>query len=240
MGAYGSRPRKPLPTCQPLFYSCSPTRKAPNLNAISPQTHTEEAERRQRHLSVCQEIIDLGMKLTRAAAQRALDAAEEEAQPHARPASTTAEAPNPNHRPRDPNLTFSRLSRGVLQAVTLEAQIAAGAFNRAAVPRLAASTGTAEQDARVQQLCAVVNRGLVTQGLHRLTETHPDRWSLGEAIEDAVDDSLAGYPDDPLSAHFTRACQALDLTATLEGFPDYLVEALRSETPASNWPTPDG
>ena len=199
------------------------------MNAISPQTHTDEEERRQRHLSVCQEIIELGMQLTRATAQRALQAAEEDP-PHPTPANTADCAPNPTQKPRDPNLAFTRISRIVLQAVTLEAQIAAGAFNRATAPRAQA----AQAEAELLGICAYVNRSTVIQGLERLAETHPDRASLHDAIEDAVDESLADHPEDRLPAHFARACAALGLTPSTQGFPEDLVEALATS------PVPDG
>ncbi len=129
------------------------------------------------------------MMLTRAAAQRALEAAEH-------PTQEPAQTPNtPQSPPRDPNLPFARTSRIVLRAVALSAQIAAGAFNRAP-PGRATASGT-QSDAELHNLHQVVNRDLVMQGLERLTETHPNRQALQDTIEDAVDDTLADHPEDP-------------------------------------------
>ena len=216
-----------------MFYSCShPTPpKATHPERHPPQAPNEEAERRQRHLSVCQEVMDLSMKLTRVAARRALDAADDEAQARAANPDPTPEPLQPTPKTRDLNLAFTRVSRIALQAVTLEARIAAGAFNRAGASRAPADVSTQEEDARIHSLCAALDRDLVVHGLERLTETHPDRQALRQSAEDALDDSLADHPEEPLSAHFARVCQALNLTPTVEGFPDYLVEALHPEPP---------
>ncbi len=236
-----------MPTSPQTFYSCSPhqptPKRPPTLNAISPQTHISEA-RRERHLAVCQEIIELGMKLTRSAARRALEADEDEAQRRADAANTAPTRPEPappNPRASDPSLTFHRISRTVLHAVAIETEIANGTFR---APAFSASTSRAladddQAEARLKDLCAAANRGVVADGLRRLAEHRPDRWALHDAIEDTVEESFADHPDDALPAHFARACQTLGLAPTLEGFPEDLIEALSPET-AETWPTPDG
>ncbi len=222
-------------TCPPLPIRSTPVPHThPNpqgpapLNAISPQTAAEDADRRANHLAVCQEIIDLGMMLTRAAAQRALEAAEH-------PTQEPAQTPNtPQSPPRDPNLPFARTSRIVLRAVALSAQIAAGAFNRAP-PGRATASGT-QSDAELHNLHQVVNRDLVMQGLERLTETHPNRQALQDTIEDAVDDTLADHPEDPpppTSPAPAKSAASPDLIL----LPDHLAESLAPETPA-NLPIP--
>ena len=105
------------------------------MNALTPIAIQSQEERTARQLSACQELAELGMQLARIAAQKALRdwQAEEAAQPGETPRATTRSA--------DPSLTFVRLSLAVRQAITLEAQIAAGpeAFlrpaSRSAPPR---------------------------------------------------------------------------------------------------------
>ena len=215
----------------------------------------DEDERRARHLSVCQELIDLGLKLARAAAQRALDSAGaepgERATKRSKASATSSEPADEQNAARapDPALAFTRLSRCLQQSVTLEARIAADAFrapaSRAPVSRKAAeaSANTARFDAETLELVHVVNRVAVSDGLHRLTEDHPDRWSLYYTIEETVEKSLADYPDDPLCTHFARTCAIFGLTPNLTGFPDHLIECL-SPAPlsaaASTSDSPDG
>ncbi len=179
------------------------------------------------------------MQLTRAAATRALAAAEAEAA-HPTPASThpaTPDAASPIPRTPDPNLAFARLASAVRQAVKLEAQIAAGVFTRA-------PAATAHPELDVAALNRAADHGLLSSGLRRLTETHPDRYALHETIQDTIEETLADHPEDPLPTHFARACQILGLTPDFSSFPDHLVEFLHPAPPTTHhqpaWPAPDG
>ncbi len=174
------------------------------------------------------------MQLTRAAATRALAAAAEAEAAHPTPASThptTPDAASPTPRTPDPNLAFTRLACAVRQAVKLESQIAAGAFARA--------PAAACPQHNLEDLTRAADHGLVSDALHRLTENHPDRWDLRETLDEAIEDTLATYPEDLLSTHFVRACHTLGLTPSLTGFPDFLVETLHP-LPTSWPPSPDG
>ncbi len=173
------------------------------------------------------------MKLTRAAAQRALEAPQD---PTPRPNPTPQDPALPQPRPRDPNLPFNRAATIVLRAVTLSAQLAAGAFTRAQ-PATTTTTRT-QSDAELREIDGVVNRCLLTSGLERLAEAHPNRQALMDNIEDAADESLAAHPADPLPAHFIRACRILGLSPTDTALPDHLAEFLTPDAPPHG-PAPD-
>ena len=67
-------------------------------------------------IAFCQELIELGMQMARAAAAQAAREAEEE----------TAAIPPARRRTRDPNLAFIRISRELRQLAALVARLAAG------------------------------------------------------------------------------------------------------------------
>ncbi len=169
------------------------------------------------------------MGLTRSAAKRAHEAAEPDPDP---PGATQDAPPHPPKSP-DPNLAFTRHAHAVREAVKLEQATLAGAAFRTPTPR--------HQGPNVEHLTEVINHGVITEGLHRLTENHPDQWNLHDTIEETAAETLAAHPEDPLPAHFARACQALGLTPTLTGFPDHLIEALSPDRPSwDRRPPPDG
>ena len=208
------------------------------MNAISQlhpadEAEQEKAECRTRHRYVCQELIDLGMKLARRAAQRALDedddaqAAQNQAAHNTRPPNT---APTPSA--RDPNLAFTRLSCSVRLAVTLEARIVNNFFARAPATRAPASSanaGPADAQARSQNLAnlqAAADHGILSSALGGMMANRDDRWQLQETFDDIIEDTLSAFPDDSLPAHFARACRALDIEPDLAALPPDLAEFL--------------
>jgi hypothetical protein len=85
------------------------------LNAIFPDPRKPD-EPARRHMAMCRELAELGMKLATAAAHRARrDAADDGARPQSRAAGEP-----------DPVETFVRLTGAVTQAIALEARIAQG------------------------------------------------------------------------------------------------------------------
>ncbi len=196
------------------------------MNAYTSPQQTEEAERRARHLSVCQELIDLGLKLARAAAQRALDAHEQSQPDH--PADTQNQT-----QARDPNLAFTRLSASVRHAVALEARIAGNAFAR---PAPAPHPGTTPDEA-LEDLLTAADHGALSSALTRLTDHREDRWQLQETLADIIEDTLTTFPDDPLPTHFARACLALNIQPDLTMLPPDLASLVAS-SPPDRWPRP--
>ncbi len=201
----------------------SKTPKAATLNATTLPCPDEAAQRRTRHLSVCQELIDIGMKLARAAAERALDSHEQ------------AKAANTPHTPpvRDPDLTFNRHAAGVRQAVALEARVANNAFARPVAA--AAAQDSASTDHKLQQFRSALDRGTLEDALTQLTDDHAESWQLQETFGDIIEDTLSAFPDDPLSAHFARACLALDIEPDLASLPPDLAALLEPAAP-ERWP----
>ena len=117
------------------------------------------------------------------------------------------------------------MSCAVRQAVKLEAQIVARTFDR---PARAGAARRSEPD--FHDIAHAVDQGLLTDGLQRLTEAHPDRWNLDDTIEAAVEETFLEHPQDPLPTHFARACRILGLTADFATFPHHLAAALRPRT----------
>ena len=152
--------------------NATPARPAPSPTA-------DAAERRTRHLTVCQELIALGMTLARAAAEHALQDMAAPPPTQTIPTSAAAcvadaEARLRHHAP-DYGLTFARIARTVRQTVALEAHIAEGRA-RAAAPA----------DPRRVRLAAA---------LHAATATHPDRAELRRDAAERLDWALDADPD---------------------------------------------
>ena len=152
--------------------NATPARPAPSPAA-------DAAERRTRHLTVCQELIALGMTLARAAAEHALQDMAAPPPTQTIPTSAAAcvadaEARLRHHAP-DYGLTFARIARTVRQTVALEAHIAEGRA-RAAAPA----------DPRRVRLAAA---------LHAATATHPDRAELRRDAAERLDWALDADPD---------------------------------------------
>ncbi len=193
------------------------------MNAYTDIPQPDEAERRARHLAVCQELIDLGMVLARNAAQRAVDAHEE--------AQTTPT--QETQQPRDPNLAFTRLAACVRHAVALEARIASNAFARPA-PASGHDTGPGLDLAEIYD---VLQRETLNKALIHLTAEREDRWDLQQTFHDIIDDTFTAFPADPLLAHFTRACVALDIAPDIAALPPGLAGEL-APAPPDRWPRP--
>ncbi len=225
------------PLLHPTQNPCPPqplrsTYVPPNPKAATLQPHTllypdEEAPRRERHLAIAQELIDLSIELTRYAAQRVRAAHEE---------SLTSPAPQPPA--RDPDLTFHRLAACTRHCVALEAQIANNAFaqpaSRQATPRQAATPGI-----DLHEIAVFLNRETIATALTHLTEHREDRQDLSESFDAIIEDTFSAFPEDPLCAHFNHACQALGIPPNLAALPARLAAEIAgtlAEEPAASPP----
>ncbi len=83
---------------------------------------------------------------------------------------------------------------------------------------------------------AWLTRSNLVQATYHLTETHPDRTELQATIRDIVNDSLTAFPDQHVSTHFHRVCEALDIAADRLALPPHLESQLR---PPDHPPPPD-
>ena len=141
---------------------------------------------------MCQELADLGMQLTRAAAAKAMRDAE------------AASAAAPRARSPDPTLAFARLSREVRQIITLECHLAAGPAAAASVPRRHAAQHPGDKPRRGTPAAPKVpetkpanpdnRRALIRQVVNDLTEQHPDRDIVRMQFTARADRALAADP----------------------------------------------
>ncbi len=185
------------------------------------------------------------MKLARAAAARALDA---HAQAEPDPTPETGTGTGTNTQPRtpktpDPDLTYARHASGVRQAVALEARIAAGSYARPHTGQAHAGGDTGYDPASLDRFAGVFDHSNIAEAVHHLTQDHPDRWQFHETLSEIIDDSLATYPEDPVSTHFARVCEALEIAPDLACLPQPLAALLRPpadlpEDPPDRWPKP--
>jgi hypothetical protein len=108
---------------------------SPTLNAIAAKTletdpaHETAEQRTTRHLRICQELIERGMRLARIAADKAeqdMEAPPFAPMPHS--AAAAIEQAEARARLRAPNygIVFARLSRAIRQTIALQAHIAEG------------------------------------------------------------------------------------------------------------------
>ena len=120
-------------------HSCSysvPTTRTPvpALNAIAPLVSTDRAQRRARHLAMCQRLAELGMELAEAAQREALR--ETQPLPERRAPALPGMPPHMAAPPPFRSTTFSELftqvARCVRQAILLEARIEGGGFDHPA------------------------------------------------------------------------------------------------------------
>jgi hypothetical protein len=152
---------------------------------------------------MCQELADLAMQLTRAAASKALQSfTEAEAPPQEILPDTP---PTPKH--PDPTTLFTRLSAAVRQAITLEARIAASPALPGRPLRYPAP------DSRREILRTTMRFGL---------DNHPDRATIRPAALNAVDQEIARDPDGlhPLLDIVTKICDDLNLELDPETIPE--------------------
>ena len=195
------------------------------MNAISPLPPAELEECRARHLAVCQELIDLGMKLTRRAAAQAIEAAE-------------APTPEPDEHPapqRDHNLAFARLSRSVRQSVTLEAQIVVNAFARPGSIQPGPHACTEDE---LDEIRAVLDRDAINHAFEGVIQTHPDRRQIAEILPRIIEGSFAAFPDHPLPTHFAHICRKVGVTPDGTTLPPHLTERLAPSSQGLAWPNP--
>ena len=174
----------------------------PTLNAIHARPRTSripdnDAERRTRHLCVCQELIELGMTLARAAAEHALQDMAAPPPSQTIPGSAAAALAEADarlrHRAPDYGLVFARISRAVRQTVALEAHIAAARPTPAAPDPRRARLGAA---------------------LRQATAIHPNRTALRREAVERLDCALAADPTAaiPIDDMLKAICQALGVT----------------------------
>ena len=183
-----------------MFFFRSEPPERPALDTTTPCESQSAAERTARHLAMCQELADLGMQLTRAAAAKALRDAEA-ASAAAPPAAT------PRARSPDPTLAFARLSREVRQIITLECHLAAGPAAAASVPRRHAAQRREHEPRpgipkipkvpeapRAKPANADNRRALIRQVVNDLTEQHPNRDIVRMQFTARADRALAADP----------------------------------------------
>ena len=202
---------------------------AATVNALTPIAIQSQEERTARHLSACQELAELGMQLARIAAQKALRdwQAEEATRPGETPPATTRSA--------DPSLTFTRLSLAVRQAITLEAQIAAGpeAFLRPtarSAPRAAAPPDQGAQphpDPR---------HALLTRVFDEAIKLHPRRAEIRRTIAGRIDHDLALDPHGEYPAGVILPAISEDLGIEID-YTKMSDETLEALVPKSYTPT---
>jgi len=171
----------------------------PTLNAISPEPPPAD-ERTQRHLSMCEELAELGMGLVRAVAHKAMqDWTEDEAR-----------AKPPAKRP-DPAQTFVRLSGAVRQAIALEARIAKG-------PTTQARRGREKKfDPR---------RATLKRLVHETTERNPDRNDLRKGAQQTIEDHLADdlYDETAMPDLFQSICREAGIEPSQRALSDEMLD----------------
>jgi hypothetical protein len=170
------------------------------VNAIAPCQPATADERTARHLSICAELIDLGMTLARAAAARATaDWAAPATQPD------TAAQPAAARKQSDPAVIFVRVTAAVRDIIKLEARLAAGLAQTAARPRSA--------DPRRATLC---------DAFAHVTKRHPDRAELIRASTARLDEYLASDPEKTLDVPtlLWTICDELGIDIDLATLPD--------------------
>jgi hypothetical protein len=204
------------------------------LNAISPCQPDDDAERTKRQMRMCAELADLGMKLARGAAARALaDWAEREepataealSEPEiAAPTRLAAAAKPPRAvggavrastaKPTDPAVIFTRLAACVRDLIGLEVRLAAGP----ATP----GGGATKSRGTSLALRADPRRADLHNVFRRITEHHPDRTELLRETTARVDEDLANDPDRTLdlSNIFFSICEDFGIEVDLARLPD--------------------
>jgi|GEM_PF-3134526 len=156
---------------------------------------------------MCQELADLAMQLTRAAASKALQSFTEAEAP---PRETRPDTPPAPKHP-DPATLFTRLSAAVRQAIALEARIAASPALPGRPLRYPAP------DSRREILRTIMRFGL---------DNHPDRATLRPAALNAVDQEIARDPDGlhPLIDIVTKICDDLNLDLDPDTIPEGIAQ----------------
>ena len=197
---------------------------------------TRDEERIARHRAICQRLIELAMKLTEAAAARALTELETEPAPAG---LTTAEPQTPAdpagpRRPADPTLTFVRLASAVRQAMAHEARIDAAEH--------AAQSGQpfhhhfpAGEDLRATILAPIIRQAAAAQ---------PNRPSLTEEAADLLDTLLLIdiHGTTPAADILATVCRDCGLQPDYTQLPPELLDVLFPEGPplsATIWRRPD-
>jgi len=177
----------------------NPNPGSPTLNALSETPPPDE--RTERHLAMCQEMAELGMKLVRAVSHKALrDWTEEAPEPQAKAAKKP-----------DPALTFSRLTGAVRQAIALEARIANP-------PQTQARRGREKKfDPR---------RATLKRLVHETTERKPDRNDLRKGAERTIEDHLADdfYDNTPMPDLFQIICKEAGIEPSQRALSDEMLD----------------
>ncbi len=212
----------PLPTSP---HSCSPPvlndphPKPHTLNAVTPLAEPAEAaqaaRRKSRHLAQCEELAELGLSMARHTAAIAL------AQPIPEPTPEPTPAPiaqQPNHA-----IAFARLACAVRHAITLEARIAADAFQPRA-PAARAHYRPTRPDPR---------RAPLRQAVHDAVRTDPDRARIRRALDTHIEDELAAdtAQETPLWDILEATCEAFGLTLDPRRLPDSCLPPAPEDTP---------
>ena len=159
------------------------------MNAITEIPLPEAAEdRTATHIRLCQELLDLAMQLTRAAAAKALreyEAAETE---------TPGEANTKPHKGPDQITLFTRLATTVRQAIALEARLTAGPSASPRASRATIHDARPTRDANPDPY-ADPRLEVIARVLDDATKNHPRRRTIHETCVRRILECLTQDPN---------------------------------------------
>ncbi len=215
--------------------------QAPTLNAIPPTPpDLTQAQHRAENLAACLEMRDLGLKLARAAAARALAAHEQTQTPEAAPEPAT---PNTAQaaKPTDPDLAFARHSRSVRQSVELWEKITNNSFARHPQSPRQTWSESPDFDPDLDGILSddettpysEADRGNLYEAVANLSLISPAHEAIPETLNHTIEETLAAHPTDHLSTNFARICQAYNITPDRTRLQPHLESQLR---PPTSWP----
>ena len=172
------------------------------MNAVLTDQPAPEADRTARHLRMLQEMAEVCMNLARLAAEKAatqLTAAE-----------TATEEAADRRKASNPSVDVARFYRLALQAITVEARLAAG-------PKSAKTAAPISEAVRSD-----TRRGPLRRGLHIATEFHSDRKALRRQVEKSLDNKLGEDPghEQAIANLFMAICEDIGIKPDLGKIPD--------------------
>ena len=199
------------------------------MNAIIPAP-TRDEERNARHRRNCQRLAELAMKLSEAAAARALTQLETE--PASADSQTPADPATPR-RPMDPILTFVRLASAARQAMAHEARI--DAAEDAAQSGQPFHHFPAGEDLRAPLLAPIIRQAAAAQ---------PNRPGLAEEAADLLDTLIVIDIDGttPAASILATVCRDCRLQPDYTLLAPELLDTLFPDGPplsATIWRPPD-
>jgi len=186
------------------------------VNVISPARPQNPEQRTERHLRICEELIEIAMDLARATGREAArEAAAREAEAQAPQAQPSATTPKPR-KPNDAAALFTRLSATIHRFIALEAKLAAG------------------PQARTKQTTlppADPRRATLRQVFQHVTERNPNRAEIRRQTSARLEEILAEDLNGEIHIGdvFTKICEDLAVDIDLATLPDALLDILCPE-----------